>query len=238
MAGPEDGVFQQAEKKALAPNKRITSSPQYWSDFYVSQLRPKLAPGTFESRKASCGRGGGGHALQCPRRRRGEGGVPARLPLLLGLACLPLLLCTLLVRLHILRSRPLQSYLSMSESETAATSVFAPYRQHEVSGSGAPLRASRRLTLTAGHRHALAKPAALTQIGNEHSIGCAAQVAIPLERAASCLEEVGAEVYGPDRLWEGAEAGRWAPCPPEASHRLAWAGGRKGEGVREVRVRR
>lgn len=53
----------------------------------------------------------------------------------------------------------MQSYLSMSETETAVTSTFAPYRQHEV--------------------------------------------AIPLSRAATCLEEVGREVYGPAKLWEG-----------------------------------
>lgn len=59
-----------------------------------------------------------------------------------------------------LRPHPrMQSYLSMSETETAVTSTFAPYRQHEV--------------------------------------------AIPLSRAATCLEEVGKEVYGPAKLWEG-----------------------------------
>jgi hypothetical protein len=30
------------------------------------------------------------------------------------------------------------------------------------------------------------------------------QVVVPIERAGSCLMEVGREVYGGDRLWEGA----------------------------------
>ncbi|KAI7844538.1 hypothetical protein COHA_001896 [Chlorella ohadii] len=103
MSGPEDDIFAQQEKKAVAANARMPVNPRFWSNLYVSQLRPKLVSGTFESRK---------------------------------------------------------SYLSMSESETAVTSTFAPYRQHEV--------------------------------------------AIPMSRAASCLEEVGKEVYGPAKLWEGA----------------------------------
>lgn len=228
MGGPEDDVFQQVEKKAVAPNKHMVSNPKYWSDFYVSQLRPKLASGTFESRKVSCG----GAAA----RRRCPAGVPAGLPLLPFLAACPCC-CALLIWLANAFCCALQSYLSMSESETAATSVFAPYRQHEVSAwqqglpAGGALLPGRRHNRAAGACWLQApstKPwwrlAAAPLSGPPHEMnaphGCAAQVAIPLERAASCLEEVGAEVYGPDKLWEGTKSGRTGG---------RWAGGRPGE---------
>lgn len=77
MNGPGDAVAAQVEKAPVPPNPRMAApgSTRAWSSFYVSALRPKVAPGTFESRKA---------------------------------------------------------YLSMSDSETAATSSFAPYDQYEV----------------------------------------------------------------------------------------------------------
>ena len=98
-----------------------------------------------------------------------------------------------------------QSYLSMSDTETAVTSTFAPYRQHEVregrhGGLSVPLQIGRRLAgpvvnacllACASHPASLAAPLA------------PAQVAIPMSRAATCLAEVGKEVYGPGKLWEG-----------------------------------
>lgn len=60
MAGPGDSVYAQAEKRAIAANARMTVNARTWSNLYSTALRPKVAPGTFESRKAS--RGGGGAA--------------------------------------------------------------------------------------------------------------------------------------------------------------------------------
>lgn len=81
MSGPGDDVAAQVEKAPVPPNPRMAApgSTRAWSSFYVSALRPKVAPGTFESRKA---------------------------------------------------------FLSMSDSETAASSSFAPYSQYEVRGWG------------------------------------------------------------------------------------------------------
>lgn len=59
MNGPEDDIFTQQEKKALAANARMPVNPRFWSNLYVSQLRPKLVSGTFESRKVRRGWGGG-----------------------------------------------------------------------------------------------------------------------------------------------------------------------------------
>ncbi len=77
MSGPGDDVAFQVDKPPVPPNPRMAApgSTRTWSNFYVSALRPKVAPGNFESRKA---------------------------------------------------------FLSMSDSETAATSSFAPYDQYEV----------------------------------------------------------------------------------------------------------
>lgn len=91
----------------------------------------------------------------------------------------------------------------MSDTETAVTSTFAPYRQHEVREGrhgGLPVlsHVGRQpagldgcLLAYAGHPPRLAAPLA------------APQVAIPMSRAATCLAEVGKEVYGPGKLWEG-----------------------------------
>lgn len=57
MAGPGDNVYVQAEKRAIAANSRMTVNARTWSNLYVTALRPKVAPGTFESRKASEGEG-------------------------------------------------------------------------------------------------------------------------------------------------------------------------------------
>lgn len=62
MNGPEDDIFAQQEKKALAANARMPVNPRFWSNLYVSQLRPKLVSGTFESRKVHRGGGGRGAA--------------------------------------------------------------------------------------------------------------------------------------------------------------------------------
>ncbi|PSC73887.1 L-gulonolactone oxidase [Micractinium conductrix] len=102
MSGPQSSVGPQAEKPAVRGTDRILSGARTWSTFYLSQVRPKLSNGTFESRRA---------------------------------------------------------FLSMSDSETAATATFLPYEQFEA--------------------------------------------AVPLERAGSCLMEVGNEIFGRDRLWEG-----------------------------------
>ncbi|EFN59179.1 hypothetical protein CHLNCDRAFT_138071 [Chlorella variabilis] len=103
MSGPEDDVYAQVEKRAVAANSRMALNSRFWSNLYVTQLRNKVAAGTFESRKA---------------------------------------------------------FLSMAESETQVTSTFAPYDQYEV--------------------------------------------AVPISRAGSCLMEVGKEVYGDAKLWDGA----------------------------------
>lgn len=74
----------------------------------------------------------------------------------------------------------------MAEAETATTSTFAPYRQLEVSSQFESssfcegVKDGRRRTLNAASFHAAAMP----------------QVAVPLEKAGSCLATVGAEVYG------------------------------------------
>ncbi|KAL4431088.1 hypothetical protein ABPG75_006344 [Micractinium tetrahymenae] len=105
MNGPGDDVVAQVEKAPVPPNPRMAAagSTRFWSNMYVQALRPKVAPGTFESRRA---------------------------------------------------------FLSMSDSETATTAGFAPYDQYEV--------------------------------------------AIPLERAGTCLMEVGNEIYNPARpLYDG-----------------------------------
>jgi hypothetical protein len=51
MSGPEDDAYKQVEKKAVAANSRMTLNSRFWSNLYVTQLRNKVAPGTFESRK-------------------------------------------------------------------------------------------------------------------------------------------------------------------------------------------
>lgn len=51
MSGPEDDVYAQVEKRAVAANSRMALNSRFWSNLYVTQLRNKVAAGTFESRK-------------------------------------------------------------------------------------------------------------------------------------------------------------------------------------------
>jgi hypothetical protein len=103
MNGPSpSGVFSQANRHAVPPNRRITTNARFWANFYATSMRGFVTPGTYESRK---------------------------------------------------------SFLSFSDFGTRTTSAFAPYNQLEV--------------------------------------------AVPMEIAGDCLMEVGAEMYGPDSLWEG-----------------------------------
>lgn len=98
----------------------------------------------------------------------------------------------------------------MAESETVATASFAPYDQYEVRGAGAG-RTACCAPLPPGSAH---PPWHDPQLSRQllRVAPCAAplcwppptQVAIPLERAGDCLEEVGREVYGDAKLWEGA----------------------------------
>lgn len=53
MSGPEDDAYKQVEKNAVAANSRMTLNSRFWSNLYVTQLRNKVAPGTFESRKVT-----------------------------------------------------------------------------------------------------------------------------------------------------------------------------------------
>lgn len=186
MSGPEDSVFAQQERRAVAANARMPVNSRFWSSFYVSQLRNKLASGTYESRKVR--RDGAVN-----RRRWAPAPLPQGAPLS-PRPCLPLAVLPVHERE---RDAADQHVCALRPGRPAAA---GGRRAGRASAAGSARTTPIPTLLPAGpcpsHTRAAINPACLPPLQHE--------VAIPLERAGACLEEVGREVYGAGRLWEGA----------------------------------